>query len=146
MEAVIFVGVQASGKSTFYRARFSPKYIRVSLDWLKTRAKERVAVQACLNAGQSFVVDNTNVRAADRAGYIEAAKAAGSRVIGYYFRTELRTAIARNSKRTGKEAIPVPGLIGTFKRLQPPTMEEGFDELFSVELTREGAFVVESSS
>jgi hypothetical protein len=45
----------------------------------------------------------------------------------------LREAIGRNSRRPGKQAIPVPGVIGTYKRLQPPAMEEGFDELYTVE-------------
>lgn len=146
MEAVIFVGVQASGKTTFYRERFFETHVRLSLDMLKTRARESALLRACLNAGQAFVIDNTNVLAADRAGYIANARAAGFRVTGYYFRTELRAAIARNKRREGKRAIPVPGLIGTFKRLQAPTIGEGFDELFSVELTTEGLFVVESIS
>lgn len=103
-------------------------------------------VRACLSARQAFVVDNTNTLAAERAEYILAARAAGFRVIGYYFRTELRAAIGRNSRRTEKQAIPVPGLIGTFKRLQPPAVEEGFDELYFVELTKEGEFVVSPSA
>ena len=146
MQAVIFIGVQASGKTTFYRERFFETHVRLSLDILKTRARESALLRACLNAGQPFVVDNTNVLAARRAWYITEAKAAGFQVIGYYFRTELRAAIARNKRRAGKQAIPVPGLIGTFKRLQPPTTGEGFDELFSVEPTTDGLFVVESIS
>jgi predicted kinase len=146
MQAVIFIGVQAAGKTTFYRERFFETHIRLSLDMLKTRARESALLRACLKAGQPFVVDNTNVLAADRAGYIAEAKAAGFRVTGYYFRTELRAAIARNQRRPGKQAIPVPGLIGTFKRLQPPTTGEGFDELFSVELTTDGLSVTESIS
>jgi predicted kinase len=146
MEAVIFIGVQASGKTTFYRERFFDTHVRISLDMLRTRTRERIMVQACLNARQPFVVDNTNVLATERARYILAARAAGFRVTGYYFRTELRPAIWRNKQRTGKQAIPVAGVIGTFKKLQPPALEEGFDELYFVELTKEGEFVVASSA
>lgn len=39
MEAVIFVGVQASGKTMFYYERFFDTHIRLSLDMLKTRAR-----------------------------------------------------------------------------------------------------------
>src|SRR4051812_8782542 len=38
MEAVILIGIQGSGKSTFYRERFFDTHVRVSLDLLKTRA------------------------------------------------------------------------------------------------------------
>lgn len=141
MEAVIFVGIQAAGKSTFYLRRFFDTHVRVSLDMLRTRHRERVLIGACLLARQPFVVDNTNVRAAERAVYIAAARAAGFRVVGYFFQAEVREAIGRNSARAGRAAIPVKGLVGTFKRLQPPRLEEGFDRLFEVRVDA-GEFVV----
>jgi len=142
MEAVIFVGIQGSGKTTFYRERFFETHVRVSLDLLRTRKRERLLLQACLAGEQPFVVDNTNVLTADRATYIACAKAAGFRVTGYHFRTELRAAIRRNAQRPGKKAIPVPGLISAFKRLQAPALEEGFDELLSVTINEKNEFVV----
>ena len=39
MEAVVFTGIQASGKSTFYRERFFHTHLRISLDLLKTRGR-----------------------------------------------------------------------------------------------------------
>ena len=129
MEAVILIGVQGSGKSTFYEQRFSRTHERISLDIQGTRRRERAALDACLRGCRAFVVDNTNPRAADRAPFIAAARTAGFRVIGYFFEIGLRTAIARNKGRAGKAAIPVPGLVRTFKALEPPKLEEGFDEL-----------------
>ena len=41
MEAVILVGIQAAGKSTFYRERFFGSYVQISLDLLRTRHRER---------------------------------------------------------------------------------------------------------
>ena len=60
MEAIIFIGLQAAGKSSFYRDRFFNTHIRINLDMLKTRHREQMILQACLTAKQSFVVDNTN--------------------------------------------------------------------------------------
>lgn len=133
MEAVILIGIQGAGKTTFYRERFFDTHIRLNLDMLRTRNRERLLMAACLHTEQRFVVDNTNVRIADRAGYIEAARAAGFRVIGYFFPPNVRGSIKRNSLRAGRQAIPVKGLLGTLKRLEPPTMAEGFDELWTVE-------------
>jgi hypothetical protein len=142
-EAVILCGVQAAGKSTFYRERFFETHVRISMDLLKTRNRERLLLEACLLAKQSFVVDNTNPLAADRARYIEPARAAGFIVTGYFVRATTREAIARNRRRTDKPAIPVPGLLGTYKRLEEPTWSEGYDALFTVTLTPDNALIVE---
>jgi predicted kinase len=132
VEAVILIGVQGSGKSTFYREKFFDSHVRISLDLLRTRQRERVLMQACLASGQRFAVDNTNVLRVDRAVYIEAAKAAGFRVTGYFFDVELKEALRRNGTREGTAKIPVPGVIGTWKRLERPELSEGFDELVVV--------------
>jgi predicted kinase len=142
MEAVIFVGIQGSGKSTFYRERFFDTHVRISLDVIKTRHREGLFLRACLGTGQRFVVDNTNPRAIDRAPYIAAAKQAAFRVIGYFFETTVRDALRRNKQRAGGAVIPVPGVIGTFKRLERPAWAEGFDELYTVTHGEGDAFVV----
>ena len=40
-EAAVFCGIQGSGKTTFYRARFAATHARINLDELKTRHRER---------------------------------------------------------------------------------------------------------
>ncbi len=141
-EMVILVGIQGAGKTTFYRERFFDTHVRISLDLVKTRERERHLIAACLAVGQPFVIDNTNTLASDRAPYLAAAKQAGFRSIGYFFKTELRAAIARNNKRQpGK--IPVPAIIRSRKRMEPPTAAEGFDVLYTVTLDEENRFTVE---
>jgi predicted kinase len=132
MEAVILCGIQGSGKSTFYRERFFDTHVRVSLDLLGSRNREALFLKTCLASGQRFVIDNTNPRAEDRAPYIAAAKAAHFRVVGYFFETAVKDALRRNAKRAGKAIVPIPGVIGTFKKLQPLAWSEGFDELYRV--------------
>src|ERR1700730_3921748 len=106
MEAVIFVGVQGSGKTTYYREHFLHSHVRLSLDLLRTRHREHIFLEACLATQQRFVVDNTNVRRSERTVYIAAARAAKFQIVGYYFETELDAALARNSQRLGKQLIP----------------------------------------
>jgi len=142
-EAVVFCGVQAAGKSTFYRERFFETHVRINMDMLKTRTRERLLLKACLAGRQSFVADNTNPLPADRARYVQPARAAGFVVTGYFFRATTREAIARNRQRTDKAAIPVPGLLGTYKRLEEPRWEEGYDALFTVTLTPANVWIVE---
>ena len=142
MEAVIFVGVQGSGKSTFYRERFFDTHVRINLDMLRTRHREQLLLAACLAAKQPFVIDNTNPLPADRARYIGAAREAGFRVIVYFFETSLQDAIRRNKQRAGKRKVPVPAIAGTLRKLQEPTIEEGFDEVYRVTSAPAGGFCV----
>lgn len=146
MEAIIFIGIQATGKSSFYKERFFSTHIRINMDMLKTRHREKILLEACITAKQPFVVDNTNITVEQRARYIEAAKSAQFRIVGYYFRSSLKEALERNRPRNEKAVIPDIGIIGTHKRLQIPTYEEGFDQLFYVSLTPENQFVVEEWS
>jgi predicted kinase len=142
MEAVIFVGVQGSGKSTFYRERFFDTHVRINLDMLRTRHREQLLLAACLAAKQPFVIDNTNPLPADRARYIGLARDAGFRVVAYFFDTTLRDAIQWNNQRAGKQKIPVPAIASAFRKLQVPRPEEGFDDVYSVTTAPEDGFVV----
>src|SRR3954468_10304978 len=116
VEAIILIGVQGSGKSTFCE-RFFGSHVRISLDLLKTRNRERALFDKCLHDRQNFVIDNTNPTAEQRAVYIEAAKGSGFCVKGYFFDTPLRLALKRNAQRAGRAAIPAVGVVATFKRL-----------------------------
>jgi predicted kinase len=142
MEAVIFIGIQGTGKSTFYKERFFDTHVRINLDMLKSKHRQEVLLRACLEAKQSFVIDNTNVTAETRAPFIEQSKAAGFRVTGYYFRADVNAALERNRKRQSAARVPDAALFNMLKRLQPPRLEEGFDALFHVQINQTGEFEV----
>jgi predicted kinase len=143
MEAVILIGIQATGKSTFYRERFFHSHIRLNLDMLRTRHRESIFLKACIEGKQPFVVDNTNPTVEERARYIDVAKRASFRVVGYYFQSWLEDAISRNTDRPSAMRIPERGIRGTAGRLQLPTFEEGFDALYYVRISEDGGFSVE---
>ncbi len=134
MEAILLIGIPGSGKSTFYRERFFDTHVRINLDMLKTRHREMILIQACLAGKQSFVVDNTNVSAAERARYIPLARQAGFGVVGYYFRSDLGSALQRNEQRRGKALIPPKGVIARSHDLELPHYSEGFDQLYYVRI------------
>jgi predicted kinase len=143
MEAVVLCGVQGSGKTTLYCDRFLDTHVRVSMDLLHTRGREAAFLELCLQTRQPFVVDNTNPTPADRRRYVEPARAAGFRVIGYLVEVDAAEAFARNAERTGRSRIPDSGVAGTARRLLRPTLEEGFDELWHATAAPGGGWRVE---
>lgn len=129
---MIFVGLQGSGKTTYFLKHFAATHTHVSRDLQQTAEREMELVRECLRAGRSFVVDNTNATRTARAAYIREAKAAGFRVICCFFDMPVRTAIGRNNHRKDKKPIPVPAILRTAKLLEPPSLEEGFAEIRAI--------------
>jgi predicted kinase len=144
MDAVVFCGIQGSGKTTFYRQRFFHTHIRISLAMLKTRAREERIVRACVEARQPFVVDNTNPTRAERRRYLEAAAAGDFVTRAFFFEISPRAAIGRNFERPKDERIPAYAVMRTFKRLEVPKPEEGWHEVMRVRPGPEGSFIVEA--
>ncbi len=140
-KAIILMGIQGSGKSTFYRERLS-EYVHVNLDTLHTRNKEKLLIEECLEHGRSFVVDNTNPTKADRQRYIHAAKERGYQIEGYFLQSILADCIERNRNRSGKACVPDKAIVSTSNRLEIPAYQEGFDKLYFVKIEH-GKFVID---
>jgi len=143
VEAVVLCGVQGSGKTTLYEDRFAATHVHVSLDELHSREREAALIEECLAAGRSFVVDGTNPTPADRRRYVEPARDAGFRVVGYLVEVSGAEAIARNAARVGSTQVPVARVAGTARRLQRPVPEEGFDELWHATAAAGGGWRIE---
>jgi len=131
-EAIIFIGLQGSGKTTYFLDHFAATHAHISRDVQQTAERETAFIRECLHSGRSFVVDDTNATRAVRARYIREAKAAGFTVLCYFFDTPVRMAIGRNNHRKDKKPIPVPAILRTAKRLEQPSVEEGADEIRTI--------------
>ena len=136
VELVIFVGLQASGKSTFFRERFAATHEHVSKDLFpnnrnRNRRQTRL-IEAALEAGRSVVVDNTNPAPSDRESLLEIGRGFGAGIVGYHFESGVRECLARNARREGASRVPDVAVYATAKRLVVPSRAEGFDELFCV--------------
>ena len=77
MHAILLIGIPAAGKTTFYQQRFAQTHVRISLDMLRTRKRERLLLEACIAGKMPFVSDNTNATPQQRAIYLKAARTAG---------------------------------------------------------------------
>jgi predicted kinase len=132
-ELAIFVGLQASGKSTYYRTHLAATHVHVSKDLMpNARNRERrqlELIDAALAAGKSVAVDNTNPTRAARAPLIAVGRRHDARVVAYFFEGAVRDCVGRNSGREGKERVPNVAIFTTAKKLVPPVLAEGFDEV-----------------
>ena len=143
MECIIFTGLQASGKSTFYLEKFYKTHIRINLDMLKKRHREDIFLQACIEGKQRVVIDNTNPTTEERQKYIALFKKHHFRIIGYYFKSDLEECLERNSQRKGKENIPERGVRSTYHKMTKPSYVEGFDELYEITIGKKEVLITE---
>jgi predicted kinase len=143
-ELVLLVGLQGAGKSTLYAQRFAATHELVSLDRLRNnrrpRRRQLALLEEALSRGASVVVDNTNPTREERAPLVACARAQGARVVAYVFDVPLDEARARNARREGRARVPDVALFVTAKKLEPPTLDEGFDAVVRVRVRVGGGF------
>lgn len=146
MDLVVLAGLQGSGKTTFYGARFAATHAHVSKDLFRhnrDRARrQRHLVEAAVAEGLPVVVDNTNARRADRAELVALARALGLTPVLYWFPPDVKGSLARNARRDGVARVPKVAIFATVRRLEPPEPGEGFAAVFEVSAAPDGGFSV----
>ncbi|MEY2547003.1 MAG: hypothetical protein QOG48_2120 [Verrucomicrobiota bacterium] len=149
MECVILIGLPGVGKSSLYREKFAATHVHVSKDlWPNASTREdrqSDLIADSLGARRSVVVDNTNPTMAERAKLITLARKHHARIIGYFFDVNTRTAVARNAERIGPNKVPNVAIFTAAKRLEPPTMSEGFDQLFRVTIAEDRSLKIQQA-
>ena len=146
LECIILIGLPGAGKTSFYRRHFAATHTHISKDlWPNASgrdARQRRLIDEALAAGRSVAVDNTHPTVAERAPIIAAARARGAQVVGYFVDVTTRVAVARNAERAGRARVPTVAIFTVAKRLERPTLAEGFDQLFRVDVTEDRGFRV----
>ena len=127
--AVIFVGMPASGKTTFYRENFS-SYEHVNQDTIQSRAKEEKIIEQLLLDRKNLVIDNTNATTEKRKSYIEKLKTRNYKIDCYYFDVNKDDCIERNKDR--ENSVPKVAIHSIAKSMEAPSKKEGFDNIFVV--------------
>jgi predicted kinase len=147
VDLAVLVGLQASGKSTFYERCLSDRYALVSKDLFPRGARNRQQrqmrlVAEHLAAGRPVAVDNTNPSPEEWGPLVEVAHAHGATATAYWFPPDVTGSLRRNAAREGRERVPDVGVLATLKRLREPTAADGFDAVREVRFDGRGAFEV----
>lgn len=141
MEMIILVGLQASGKSTFYRTHFAATHEHISKDLLrasKNKSKKQAElIERAFQEQRSVVVDNTNATLQDRLPLIDLGQRYGAKITGYYFQPDVLSSRKRNIERTGKAQVPDKAIFITAHKFTLPSYAEGFDTLYYVRIAED---------
>ncbi|MFD8525163.1 AAA family ATPase [Streptomyces capillispiralis] len=148
-DVAVLVGLQASGKSTFYAQFLSGRYEPVGKDLMPRSARRKQErqmrlVDEALRSGRSVAVDNTNPSPEEWRPLIAAGHAHGATVTAYWFPPDLPGSLARNALRPGRHRVPDVGIHATVKRLRRPSRADGFDAVREVRFDGRGGFRVRS--
>jgi len=99
----------------------------------KNRRQENL-IRETFEAGSSVVVDNTNPSRTDREKLITLGKEYNAHTVAYYFSSQIRECMDRNRSRDGKACVPDVAIYSTLHKLEQPSYDEGFDEIYYVEI------------
>ncbi|GAA3447736.1 ATP-binding protein [Planomonospora venezuelensis] len=145
-EVAVLVGLQGSGKTTFYRRVLAATHVHVSKDDFRNarRRQDRQLrlVHEALEEGRDVAVDNTNPSPGEWRPLVEAAGRHGALVVCYWFPPDVAGSLERNAAREGRARVPEVGVFATLGRLRRPLLADGFDALLSVRFDGRGGFTV----
>ena len=145
--AIVLVGLQASGKTTFCRDVLGERHVRVSKDHFPNagnrQQRQLRLVREALAAGRDVVTGSTNPSPAEWEPLIETARNSGAGVVAYWFPPGLAGSLARNAVARARRArVPEIGVMSTVSRLRQPGTADGFDGVLTVHSDGSGGFEV----
>ena len=153
---IVCCGIPGAGKSTWFNDKlkngdwgpFSPLAVRINMDEIRIdvtgsdedQSKNHIVARLAesklkwnLDNGAPIIVwDNTSITPKYRKVVIELAKKANYRVLCVFFNTPLDVCLSRNKNRSRVVPEDVIRNMHNNITLNPPTKEEGFDDIIVV--------------
>ncbi|EFX85136.1 hypothetical protein DAPPUDRAFT_46356 [Daphnia pulex] len=136
-EVILLVGFPGSGKSHFAEQHaLQSSYDVINRDSLGTWQKCAAAVEKCLDAGKSVLIDNTNPDKESRSRFVRLASTRGLPCRCFVMNTTMTHALHNNKFRelTDAKHVPVSRMIFNVhkSKYQEPSLDEGFSQIVRV--------------
>ena len=145
----IMIGAPGVGKSYYIEQHKNPGTLVISRDKIRFSmlndgdeyfSKEKEVYQEFINQinsaierNETFYVDQTSLTRASRKKLFNHLKHTPNEVIAIYLKSSLDTILKQNAQRTGRAFVPEDAVINMFNSIEEPTLEEGFDRIWTLE-------------
>lgn len=149
---IMMCGIPGSGKSTFCH-RYLTDYAYISRDQIRFSllndtddyfAKEKEVmkkflekINMCIQWGNDFIIDATHLTKSSRRKILSQLILPPlypiNEVYCIYMKTDLKLALERNSKRTGRKLVPNDVIKKMYEDLEEPELNEGFEKIITIE-------------
>ena len=145
----LMVGVAGAGKSTWIKNHLTDNDVHISRDEIRFNMlapndeyfshEDIVFKRFCdeinwsLRAGLNVFADATHISKSSRHKLLQKIKVSDAEVAAIFIKVPLLQALEQNSYREGRALVPEDVIRSMHKSLQPPTLEEGFNEIYIIE-------------
>lgn len=149
---IMMCGIPGSGKSTFCHKHLTD-YTYISRDQIRFSllddaddyfAKEKEVmkkflekINMCIRWGDNFIIDATHLTKSSRRKILSQLVLPPlypiNEVYCIYMKTDLKLALERNGKRTGRKLVPNDVIKNMYENLEEPELDEGFEKIITIE-------------
>lgn len=134
-QMIVMVGFPASGKSSYVQEHYKNSHVRVNLDTIKKRDKERTILTAILSTGVNVVIDNTNLTIEHRKRYTDMAKDYGYSVTALCIDVPAAECISIDNKRHKSEKVGTRWINALVRSYELVNEYEDFEDVIVIKPT-----------
>lgn len=145
----MMIGAPGVGKSYYIEQHKNPGTLVISRDKIRFSmlgekdeyfSKEKAVYNEFINQinmaierGETFYVDQTSLNRASRNKLFSRLKVKPTYTTAIYLKSSLDKILKQNAQRTGCALVPEDAVINMFNSIEEPKLEEGFDEIWTIE-------------
>lgn len=145
----LMIGCPGVGKSYYIQQHKNPGIKVISRDTIRFNmledndeyfSKEKEVykefirqINEAIEANETFYVDQTSLNYNSRKKLFNSLKQKPDKIIAIYLKSSLNKVLKQNSLREGRALVPEDAVRNMFYSIEEPKLEEGFEEIWTIE-------------